>query len=156
MSLLSRTPKRTDLKHRDYGFILALVCMWLALLAPASAMPARFSSPNIASSILLDVGEFRLQRPESRDNRPNRPPSAADRPARLDAVRPPHVDDSKALLDAYDNDTRTNHDAPQNLWAKEPNQPLEVKKDRTKTKQYDFRTKKTLPPCDNTALDPCD
>jgi hypothetical protein len=30
MSLLSHTYDRTDLKHRDYGFILTLVCMALA------------------------------------------------------------------------------------------------------------------------------
>jgi hypothetical protein len=31
MSLLYHTHQKTDLKERDYGFILALVCMALAL-----------------------------------------------------------------------------------------------------------------------------
>jgi hypothetical protein len=32
MSSLYHTQARTDLEHRDYGFILALVCMALALV----------------------------------------------------------------------------------------------------------------------------
>jgi hypothetical protein len=32
MSLLYHTHEKADLKHRDYGFILALVCMVLALV----------------------------------------------------------------------------------------------------------------------------
>jgi hypothetical protein len=44
-------------------------------IAPASAMPARFSSPKIASSILLDVGGFNaIWRSEhSEEVRPNWP-----------------------------------------------------------------------------------
>ena len=32
MSLLYQTHQRTDLKRRDFGFVLALICMALALV----------------------------------------------------------------------------------------------------------------------------
>jgi hypothetical protein len=32
MSLLYHTDEKADLKHRDYGFILALVCLALGLV----------------------------------------------------------------------------------------------------------------------------
>jgi hypothetical protein len=174
---------------------LILLITSLCAVAPASATPARFSSPNIASSI-LHVGEFTANEREraksSEEVRPDRSP-AADRAVRelerkflgdankpLLAPDPPHADfraarpiekpqDKKALVPppsanlpdfgqlqrTYDNDTRTyQRDAPQHLWAKEPNPPLEVEKDRTKTKVYDFRTKKYLPPCDDQHV-PC-
>jgi hypothetical protein len=41
MSLLYHTHEKADLKHRDYGFILTLICMALALVvASAVFMPA--------------------------------------------------------------------------------------------------------------------
>jgi hypothetical protein len=42
MSSLSHTHERTDLKHRNYSLILALVCMWLALVV-ANAVFAAFA-----------------------------------------------------------------------------------------------------------------
>ena len=36
MSLLYHTDEKADLKQRDYGFILALVCMVLALVVPSA------------------------------------------------------------------------------------------------------------------------
>lgn len=53
MSLVYRTNERTDLKHRDYsflrdyGFILALVCVALALVA----VGAIFTPAPIASEL---------------------------------------------------------------------------------------------------------
>ena len=45
MSLLYHTQGRADLKHRDYGFILALVCMALAIVvASAIFAPAPVGS----------------------------------------------------------------------------------------------------------------
>jgi hypothetical protein len=45
MSLLYHTHEKADLKHRDYGFILALVCMVLALVvASAIFKPAPVGS----------------------------------------------------------------------------------------------------------------
>jgi hypothetical protein len=41
MPLLSRTHERTDLKHH-YGLILALVCMWLALVVASAVVFAAF------------------------------------------------------------------------------------------------------------------
>jgi hypothetical protein len=41
MPLLSRTQERTDLKHH-YGLILALVCMWLALVFASAVVFAAF------------------------------------------------------------------------------------------------------------------
>ena len=40
MPLLSRTYERTDLKY--YGLILALVCMWLALVFASAVVFAAF------------------------------------------------------------------------------------------------------------------
>jgi hypothetical protein len=42
MSSLSHTHEKTDLKHRNYSLILALVCMWLALVV-ANAVFAAFA-----------------------------------------------------------------------------------------------------------------
>jgi hypothetical protein len=39
-AMRSRTHERTDFKH--YGFILALVCMWLALVVASAAVFAAF------------------------------------------------------------------------------------------------------------------
>jgi hypothetical protein len=51
MSVLSHTHERTHLKQRDYGFILTLVCMALALVvASAIFTPAPVGS-GIASEI---------------------------------------------------------------------------------------------------------
>jgi hypothetical protein len=41
MPSLSRTHERTDLKH--YGLILALVCMWLALVVASAIVFAAFA-----------------------------------------------------------------------------------------------------------------
>jgi hypothetical protein len=41
MPLLSRTHERTDLKHH-YGLVLALVCMWLALVVASAVVFAAF------------------------------------------------------------------------------------------------------------------
>jgi hypothetical protein len=42
MPLLSRPHERTDLKHH-YGFILALVSMWLALTVASAIVFAAFA-----------------------------------------------------------------------------------------------------------------
>ena len=42
MPSLSGTHERTDLKHH-YGFILALVCMWLALAVASAIVLAAFA-----------------------------------------------------------------------------------------------------------------
>jgi hypothetical protein len=42
MPSLSGTHERTDLKHY-YGFILALVCMWLALAVASAIVLAAFA-----------------------------------------------------------------------------------------------------------------
>ena len=45
MSVLYHTHERTDLKQRDYGFVLALVCMALAVVvASAIFTPAPVGS----------------------------------------------------------------------------------------------------------------
>jgi len=44
MSLLSHTHERTDLKHRDYGFILGLVCMALALVVASAGITSEITS----------------------------------------------------------------------------------------------------------------
>ena len=55
MSLVYRTDQRTDLKQRDYGFILALICLALALLiASAIFTPAAIGSG--ITSELTNVG----------------------------------------------------------------------------------------------------
>ena len=41
MSLLYHTNEKADLKHRDYGFILALVCLALGLVVASSSHPGR-------------------------------------------------------------------------------------------------------------------
>ena len=41
MPSLSHTHERTDLKH--YGLILALVCMWLALVVASAVVFAAFA-----------------------------------------------------------------------------------------------------------------
>ena len=56
MSLLSHAHEVTDLKHRDYGFILTLVCTALALVvASAIFSPAPVGS-GINSSEITSVG----------------------------------------------------------------------------------------------------
>jgi hypothetical protein len=51
MSLVYRTNQTTDFKQRDYGFILVLICMALALLvASAIFTPAPIGS-GIASEL---------------------------------------------------------------------------------------------------------
>jgi hypothetical protein len=42
MPLLSHPHERTDLKH-NYGFIVALVCMWLALVVASAVVFAAFT-----------------------------------------------------------------------------------------------------------------
>jgi hypothetical protein len=42
MPLLSHPHERTDLKH-NHGFILALVCMWLALVVASAVVFAAFA-----------------------------------------------------------------------------------------------------------------
>ena len=57
MSLLSPTYERTDLKHRDYGFILALACMVLALVvAIAIFRPAPVGTGIEITSEITSVG----------------------------------------------------------------------------------------------------
>ena len=51
MSLLYHTRGRADLKHRDYGFILALVCMALALVV-ASAI---FAPTPVGAGITSEI-----------------------------------------------------------------------------------------------------
>jgi hypothetical protein len=51
MSLLYHTQGRGDLKHRDYGFILALVCMALALVV-ASAI---FAPTPVGAGITSEI-----------------------------------------------------------------------------------------------------
>ena len=51
MSLLYHTRQRTDLKHGDYGFVLVLVCMALALVV-ASAI---FAPAPVSSGITSEV-----------------------------------------------------------------------------------------------------
>jgi hypothetical protein len=51
MSSLYHTQARIDLKHRDYGFILALVCMALALVV-ASVI---FTPAPIGSGITSEI-----------------------------------------------------------------------------------------------------
>jgi hypothetical protein len=55
MSLLYSTHQKTDLKRRDYGFILALVCMALALVV-ASAIFAPAPVGSGITSELTTVG----------------------------------------------------------------------------------------------------
>jgi hypothetical protein len=56
MSLLYHTHQKSDLKHRDYSFILALVCMALVLLvANAVFAPAPVGS-GINFSEITSVG----------------------------------------------------------------------------------------------------
>ena len=43
MPLLSHIHERTDLKHRDYVFVLALVCMWLASVVASAIVFAAFA-----------------------------------------------------------------------------------------------------------------
>ena len=42
MPSLSRTHERTDLKHRDYGFALVLICVALALVLASVMFPDVF------------------------------------------------------------------------------------------------------------------
>jgi hypothetical protein len=51
MSSLYYTQAKTDLKHRDYGFILALVCMALALVV-ASVI---FTPASVGSGITSEI-----------------------------------------------------------------------------------------------------
>jgi hypothetical protein len=51
MSSLYHTYETADLKHRDYGFILALVCMALALVV-ASAI---FTPAPVGSGITSEI-----------------------------------------------------------------------------------------------------
>jgi len=51
MSLLYHTRQRTDLKRGDYGFVLVLVCMALALVV-ASAI---FAPAPVGSGITSEV-----------------------------------------------------------------------------------------------------
>jgi hypothetical protein len=39
MSLLYRTHEKTDLEHRDYGFVLALICVLLVASAIFALLP---------------------------------------------------------------------------------------------------------------------
>ena len=52
MSLLYHTHEKADLKHRDHGFILALVCLALGLVVASSistpeAVGARINSESL-------------------------------------------------------------------------------------------------------------
>jgi len=51
MSLLYHTDQKTDLQDRDYGLILALVCLALAL-AVASAI---FKPASVGSGIISEI-----------------------------------------------------------------------------------------------------
>jgi len=51
MSLLYHTGQRIDLKRRDYGFVLALVCMALALVV----VRAIFAPAPVGSGITSEV-----------------------------------------------------------------------------------------------------
>jgi hypothetical protein len=55
MSLLYHSHQKTDLKHHDYGFILALICMALALVV-ASAIFAPAPVGSGITSELTTVG----------------------------------------------------------------------------------------------------
>jgi hypothetical protein len=55
MSLLSHTHERTDLKHRDYGFILGLVCMALALVVASAVFTPAPVGAGITSEITSPV-----------------------------------------------------------------------------------------------------
>lgn len=60
MSSLYHTQARTDLKHRDYGFILGLVCMALAVaVACVIFTPAAIGS-GITSEIYVGRSLKRL------------------------------------------------------------------------------------------------
>jgi hypothetical protein len=51
VSLLSHTHERTDLQHRDYSFILAVVCVALALVV-ASAI---FTPAPVGAGITTEI-----------------------------------------------------------------------------------------------------
>jgi hypothetical protein len=54
MSLLYHTHEKADLKHRDYGFILTLICMALALVV-ASAV---FRPAPVGAGITSEITSF--------------------------------------------------------------------------------------------------
>jgi hypothetical protein len=51
MSLLYHTHQKTELKHRDYGFILALICMALALVVASEI----FAPAPVGSGITSEI-----------------------------------------------------------------------------------------------------
>jgi hypothetical protein len=51
MSLVYRTDQRTDLKQRDYSFILALVCMALAVVVAGMVFTPVAIGAGITSEI---------------------------------------------------------------------------------------------------------
>ena len=51
MSLLYHTRGRADLKHRDYGFILALVCMALAVVVASAIFTPAAVGAGVTSEI---------------------------------------------------------------------------------------------------------
>jgi hypothetical protein len=53
MSSLYHTQARIDLKHRDYGFILALVCMALALVVASAIFTPAPVGGGISDQISL-------------------------------------------------------------------------------------------------------
>ena len=55
MSLLYHTQERADLKHRDYGFILALICMALAVMVASVVFTPAAVGSGITSE-LTSVG----------------------------------------------------------------------------------------------------
>jgi len=154
---------------------LIFLIVSLCAVAPASAMPARPSSPNIASSILLNVGGRTILRdvggrsevkpdlpPGERAKRDRAvremgrtfgidadeshlapsPPSQADLGGWLRRSPDGKLQDKKDLvlgkrpdpghlLRTYNNHTRTYDDSPKYLWAREPDPPIVVKKERT-------------------------
>ena len=52
MSLLYQTHQTTDLKRRDYGFVLALVCMVLALVVASVIFTPAPVGAGITSEIM--------------------------------------------------------------------------------------------------------
>jgi hypothetical protein len=53
MSLLSHTHERTDLQHRDFSFILAVVCMALAVVVASAIFTPAPVGAGITSEITV-------------------------------------------------------------------------------------------------------